>query len=201
MEISKEWLEKKNACYSGVDWFTSQRETNDVELIKLLISEDKLVWANWLIARVMTYKEYISYAVFAAEQTEIQCPNDKRPRQAIEAAKKCITAPTKNNRAAARAAAEFANEAAEAAWGWSGAARAVWAWAAALAAEAAARAGTAGAVFAAEATAEAARAAWTKALDADEAAGALNAEAAARAARAESGAMKKILAHGLSILG
>ena len=57
----------------------------------------------------MEYKQYVAYAIYAAEQVigiyEKKHPDDKRPRQAIEAAKKCLENPTKENKAAANAAA------------------------------------------------------------------------------------------------
>ena len=50
----------------------------------------------------MEYTQYVSYAVFAAEQVldifEHKYPEDKRPRAAIEAAKKCIENPSEENR-------------------------------------------------------------------------------------------------------
>ena len=58
---------------------------------------------------VKGYKMYVSYAVYAAEQVldiyEKKHPTDDRPRKAIEAAKKCIKSPTKENKAATLAAA------------------------------------------------------------------------------------------------
>ena len=63
-----------------------------IKILDLLIKNKKYDWANWFIVRVMTHHDYVSYAVFAAEQVigsyEKEYPNDKRPRQAIEAAKK-----------------------------------------------------------------------------------------------------------------
>jgi len=56
----------------------------------------------------MEYNQYVSYAIFAAEQVldiyEKQYPDDKRPRQAIDAAKKCLKDPSKKNKNAAYAA-------------------------------------------------------------------------------------------------
>ena len=89
MIISKEWLKEKSACSDGVKWFNAQKETNAIKVIKKLIKENQSSWANWTIVRVMNYKKYVSYAVFAAEQVidifEKKYPNDKRPRAAIEA--------------------------------------------------------------------------------------------------------------------
>ena len=109
-KITIEWLKSKSACQEGLEWFVEQgKEFEPVELIDLLIKENQLDWANWLLARVMEYKQYVSYAVFAAEQViknyEKQYPDDKRPRTAIEAAKKCIENPNdENKKEAARAA-------------------------------------------------------------------------------------------------
>ena len=117
--MNKRWLEKRDACKEGVVWFENQKERNGIEVVEKLIKEKKLDWANWLIVRLMKYKQYISYVVYAAEQVigiyEKKYPNDKRPRQAIEAAKKCIKSPTKKNKAAAYAAAAAAADAAYAA--------------------------------------------------------------------------------------
>ena len=68
---------------------------------------------------VKGYRMYVSYAVYAAEQVidiyEKKCPNDKRPRKAIEAAKACIKNPSAKNKEAAARAAGAAARAAEAA--------------------------------------------------------------------------------------
>ena len=113
MKITKEWLEERNACKEGIDWFATQTETDGIKILKKLIAEDKedkLDWANWLIVRLMDYNGYVSYAIFAAEQVidifEKEYPKDKRPRLAIEAAKKCIDNPNAANAAycAAKAA-------------------------------------------------------------------------------------------------
>ena len=115
MKISKKWLEDKYACGTGVVWFVEQKERNGLKVVQKLIKEDKLSWANWLIVRIMNYKQYVSYAVYAAEQVidiyEKKYPNDKRPREAIKVAKKCIKDPSKKNKTAASAAASAASAA------------------------------------------------------------------------------------------
>ena len=103
MKITKEWLAEKNACQDGYKWFVEQgKEFEPIPLLNLLIEENQLEWANWLIVRVMEYKQYVSYAVYAAEQVidifEKEFPDDKRPRTAIEAAKKCIENPNEENK-------------------------------------------------------------------------------------------------------
>jgi len=118
--MNKKWLEKRNACKEGVVWFEQQKERNGIKVVEKLIKENKLDWANWLIVRIMRYKQYVAYAVYAAEQVidiyEKKYPNDKRPRQAIKAAKKCIKSPTPKNKAAAANAAYAAAAAAYAAY-------------------------------------------------------------------------------------
>ena len=109
MKITEKWLTRKNACTDGIIWFKAQKETDAVRVLEKLIADKKLSWANWLIVRVMKYKQYVSYAVYAAEQVivlfESKYPEDKRPRLAIEAARKCIDNPSTENKRAAYAAA------------------------------------------------------------------------------------------------
>ena len=157
-KITLEWLNGMGACSDGREWFSQQKETDGLKIVKKLIKEERLDWANWLIVRLMSYKQYVSYAIYAAEQVidifEKQYPEDKRPRIAIEDAKKCLKNPTTVNKSSAGAAAWSAWDA--------GAARAAWAaWSAwaARAAGAARAARAAGAARAARAAGDAARAA------------------------------------------
>jgi len=121
--ITKKWLVEKNACQDGFEWFVEQgKEFESVKLIDLLIKENQLDWANWLIVRVMNYSQYVSYAVFAAEQVienyEKEFPDDKRPRTAIESAKKCIKNPSDENKKEAARAANSAVDSASWAADW-----------------------------------------------------------------------------------
>ena len=73
MIITEKWLQEKSACSEGAEWFVNQKETDGLAVVKKLIAENKLDWANWLIVRVMEadkkngYRMYVSYAVYAAE--------------------------------------------------------------------------------------------------------------------------------------
>ena len=157
MKITKEWMEEKGACREGIDWVISCDETDPIKLVEIAIKtkdNDILSYANWGLTRIMTHKQCIQYAVFAARQVlemyESKYPEDKRPRLAIEAAEKCIEHNTKENRAAAWAASDAAWAARAAAWAASDAARAASdaaraAWAARAAASDAARAARAAA--------------------------------------------------------
>jgi len=180
MKITKEWLQKENACIDGLEWFTKQnKEFEPVPLLNLLIKKNQLDWTNWLVVRVMNYSQYVSYAVFAAEQViknyEKQYPDDKRPREAIEAAKRCIENPSdENKKEAARAANSASYSAARAAY-WAACAAS-----AASAADSAADSAAWGAVNAADSAAD---------------------RSAYRAARAAKSAkiLKKILKYGIKL--
>ncbi len=180
MKITTELLESLNACQSGINLVATYPDKDHEAVIRRLVADDHWGWANWLLPRLMDYKGYVSYAVYAAELVlpiwEKRYPNNDRPRKTIEAAKRCIADPSKKNKDAARAAAEVADIAlvVDAAW----------------------------AVDTAWAAADAADAAWTvrKASDAAWEA----ADAACAAARAEVRAdfdiKSKIIEKGLEIL-
>jgi len=205
MKITQQQLKDWSACADGYKWACGILNDKPMEIKEFLkiTSEHRLDWANWVIVRVMTYDQYVSYAVYAAEQVidiyEKKCPDDKRPRLAIEAAKNCIGLKGDAAWAARAAARAAAGDAEAAAW----AARdAAWAaedavWAARVAAWAAEDAVWAArvAAWAAEAAAWAARAAARAA--------ARDAEAAARDAAwaaAQKQMQIKILEYGLSLL-
>jgi len=142
MKITKEFLKEENACRSGYEWWLSNCEglSNQDQIKKL--AEHRNDWANWLLVRVLPYKQRIMYAVFAAEQVidiyEKKYPDNKKPRLAIEAAKKCIKNPSSKNKKDAAYAADAADDAAYAtAYAAAAAAAAYAAYAAAYAAYAA----------------------------------------------------------------
>jgi len=112
LKITTEYLQSLTACQDGIDWVAKYGDKEPVAVIRQLVADDKLDWANWLIVRIMDYRKYTSYAVFTALQVidnfEKLYPDDKRPRQAIEAAQKCIDDPTEENKSAARSAADSA---------------------------------------------------------------------------------------------
>ena len=124
MKVTLSFLKKENACQSGIEVFkkvfNNSAELKDI--INFAIDKNKkelLQHANWLIVRKMTHRQKIQYAIFAAEQVlhifEKKYPEDKRPRQAIEAAKSYLKNPSEENRKAAAYAAYAAAYAAAAA--------------------------------------------------------------------------------------
>ena len=114
-KITDKWIAENNPCIEAIDWW-DKKERNPIKILKLLIKEKKYNWANWFIVRIMEYKDCVSYALYAAECVldifEKKYSNDKRPREAIEVAKKCRDNPNEENKAAADAAAHAAADAA-----------------------------------------------------------------------------------------
>lgn len=113
MELTRAKLLKLNPCTEGLDWYDTKKETDLAKICEMLLAARHHPWANWVLVRLMTKKQKVQYAVFAAEKVidifEKKYPNDKRPRGAIEAAKKYIKSPTvANKKAAAYAAANAA---------------------------------------------------------------------------------------------
>jgi|GEM_PF-3911425 len=65
MKITKEWLLEKKACSSGVKWFENQKETELVNVVQSLNNDNHWEWASWLLVKIMSYKQYISYAAYS----------------------------------------------------------------------------------------------------------------------------------------
>jgi len=132
MKLNLKLLQKLGACAEAKEVYEKRQETDVAAATRLLIDgceecEDvkvggRLSWANWLVTKVMSHENKIRYAIFAAEQVieifEKEYPYDKRPRKAIEAAKKYLdgeVTAADSAYAAAHAAAHAAAYAADAA--------------------------------------------------------------------------------------
>ena len=111
MKITKNWLKKHKACCNENDMNRAEKELKgDINLIcNTLLKENRFSDANWVITKVMTKKQCIEYAIFAALRVigifEKEYPKDKRPRLAIEAAEKYLKNPCEKTRDAASYAA------------------------------------------------------------------------------------------------
>ena len=102
MEITTEWLQKEEANSEDIFWFKNQKETDGLKIVKKLIDEKQLNWANWLIVRIMSPAQCMSYAIFAAEQVyyiyEKNYPGlFSLAQKGITIAKKCFDNPNKEN--------------------------------------------------------------------------------------------------------
>ena len=105
--ISLEWLQSKGACKESLEaWHEETDHDTFATLNRLVVKNPE--WGNWLVCRLMTKKQAVKYAVFAAEQVidiyEKAYPDDKRPRNAIEAAKAYLKNPSERTKAYADAA-------------------------------------------------------------------------------------------------
>jgi len=198
MEITKEFLQSKNACSPSYKWVVENKliGLEHPEFIAKLMENNRFSDANWLITKLFDKMQSVKYAIFAAEQVldiyEKKYPDDARPRLAIETAKKYLKNPNAKTADDADAAAYAADAAADDAYD------------AARAAYDAARAAARAAAYAAYAAARAAaRAAADDAYAADDAARAA-ADAAyaayAAAARAAGGIKTSIINFGLELL-
>ena len=105
-------LKKAGVCSDGMSWLKKQKETDIKKIAFKAIKENHFGWVNWALPRIMNYKQRVSYAVYAAKQVlpnfEDENPHDKNPREAIEAAIRCIKNPSKKNKDAARSSARSA---------------------------------------------------------------------------------------------
>jgi len=114
--ISVKWLEQKGACSEAIREFKTQNERATDRILALLVERGQLDWASWLIARLCTKRQRVEYAVFAAKQViewfEWRHPDDKRPREAIEAAEAWLRKPSAKTKSAAYVAATYASYAA-----------------------------------------------------------------------------------------
>jgi len=181
------------ACSDGLDWFRENygtKNVNAVDALRLSLRQGKHSDCNWFLSTALNRGNKIRYACYAAKQVlkifEDQYPNEKRPRQAINAALACVKNDTDKNREAARAASGAA---------WTAASEAART-AASDAANEAARTAASQAAWAAWA---AARTAASEASDAARTA-ASDASEAARTASSEAARYKKIIARGIKLL-
>ena len=84
VNINQKWIKEKRPCVEAVEWWHKNgEEKNAIVVLKKLLAEKRYNWANWLIVRLMDYRDYVSYAVFAAEEVvklyEKKYPADHRP--------------------------------------------------------------------------------------------------------------------------
>jgi len=96
-------LKKYGACIEAVDWAKTQKDKSYKALFATCIAEDHLDWVNWIITRLLNNENRVRYAIYAARQViniyEDKYPGDDRPRKAIQAAKKYLKNPSKENAA------------------------------------------------------------------------------------------------------
>jgi hypothetical protein len=66
-EITREWLEKNNACQSGINDWEKENDHETITTIKRNIERNPKQ-ANWIITKVMNEEQNKKYSLFAALQ-------------------------------------------------------------------------------------------------------------------------------------
>ena len=79
-EITREWLEKNNACQSGINDWEKENDHETITTIKRNIERNPKQ-ANWIITKVMNEEQNKKYALFAALQV-FPLWEKKYPKQA-----------------------------------------------------------------------------------------------------------------------
>jgi branched-subunit amino acid aminotransferase/4-amino-4-deoxychorismate lyase len=140
MKITKKQLLKFNPCRDGLAF----AESCNFDFSKIYETCERSDWLIWLLRKTnaITKPQAVLLACECAEHVlaiyEKKFPADKRPRQAIEAARKWVSDPTEENRSKCRAAyAAYASASASASAAASAYASAAYASAAYAAADAA----------------------------------------------------------------
>ena len=108
MLITSDKLQELRACVEAVNFFEEHyKEIEIVELLRDVVKYEEEIskeynsnvygWRYWLIASILSRKAAVRFAVYAAEKVlhiyEDEYPEDKRPREAIEAAKAYLENP------------------------------------------------------------------------------------------------------------
>ena len=113
-KITVKWLTDRNACVSEDEKLIAEKEFKGdiIKILDALIYKNRFLDANWLFTEYANKKQCVLYAIFAAELVlhlfENKYPKDKRPKEAIQAAKDYVKNPCKKTKDAADAAADAA---------------------------------------------------------------------------------------------
>jgi len=102
--ITLKWLQSKGACKESLEAWHKETDHGTLATLNRLVVKNP-EWGNWLVCRLMNKNQAARYAIFSAEQVldiyERKYPDDKRPRNAIEAAKAYLKNPCAKTKAAA----------------------------------------------------------------------------------------------------
>ena len=61
--ITVKWLKEIDACEEAIEAFSKRDETDSLKILEILIKENP-GWADWLIIRLMNYRQYVAYTNF-----------------------------------------------------------------------------------------------------------------------------------------
>ena len=89
--LTVEQLKALNPCDEGFEWYSQNIKTENVEEILTILSNHRWDWCRWLFVRLLDIKSNRILAIYCAELVlpifEEKYPTDKRPREAVEAAR------------------------------------------------------------------------------------------------------------------
>jgi hypothetical protein len=122
MKITLKFLEEYDACEEGIECFKEHyTEIEHEELIADLIKIKQYDWIVWLISKLLTKIDNVKLSIFAAELCQSVFKEDEKDevikrcaetsKEAINAAKKYINEPTKENKLLCSTASDAAWEA------------------------------------------------------------------------------------------
>lgn len=121
MIITTSKIKALEPCEDSFNNFTKHYPDYNSDLINFLNLED-ITYSDkvWVFVRLATHVQKVRWSILCAESVlqnfESMCPNDDRPRKAIEAAEAVAINPSEENRQAAYSAANAAYSAANSAY-------------------------------------------------------------------------------------
>jgi len=90
IKFTIEELKKLDPCIDGLKWYLKNIKTEDLKEILIQLNNHRPDWSKWLMVRVLDNTQNRKLAIFSAKSVlhifEEKYPEDKRPREAIEAA-------------------------------------------------------------------------------------------------------------------
>ena len=90
LTLTLEQLKALKPCKEGYSWYSKNIDTTDLNIILHKLANQKWVWCKWLFVKLLRENQNRALAIYCAELTlptfEATYPDDKRPREAIEAA-------------------------------------------------------------------------------------------------------------------
>ena len=89
--LTLEQLKALKPCAEGFTWYAKNIKTTDLNTILPQLANQNWGWCRWLFVRLLNDRQNRELAIYCAELVlsifEAKYPDDKRPREAIEAAK------------------------------------------------------------------------------------------------------------------
>ena len=109
MLITEKWLNDKEACEGGIQWWKSLNTGKPEDIFRAAQTEEEFDYCVWMVKYTFNKKQAVEFSIFCAEKVlhfwEEKYPENDSPARAIEAAKKYLKRPCKETKDAAKDAA------------------------------------------------------------------------------------------------